>query len=134
LSIHPVAESSVFRLACRLPLLPRSRNRENSPLAMKAAKQENRNSFTVPNSKLSVKESMDICIYIYIYEVAKREEYFLIILRKECRLSPLLRRKTSGKKKTDSQRERKNTHTQSLHILSAKVADIIMSRRKKFFS
>ncbi len=51
----------IIAISTQTPL-PRSRNRENSPLAMKAAKQENRNSFTVPNSKLSVKESMDICI------------------------------------------------------------------------
>jgi len=75
-------------------------------------------------------------------KVAKREEYFLIIiLNNECRLSPLLRRKTPEKKtKTDSQRrEEKHTHTHThtqslLHILSANVADIIMSRRKKIFS
>jgi hypothetical protein len=68
-----------------------------------------------------------------IYKVAKHEEYFLIILNNECRLFPLLRRKTPEKTKTDSQR-REEKHTQSLHILSANVADIIMSRRKKIFS
>jgi hypothetical protein len=94
---------------------------------MKAAKQENRNSFTVPNSKLSVKESMDISVYIYIYiythidKVAKREEYFLIILNNECRLSPLLRRKTPEQNNNRQPKKRGKTHTQSLHILSANV-------------
>jgi len=101
----------IIAISTQTPL-PRSRNRENSPLAMKAAKQENRNSFTVPNSKLSVKESINGYLYIN-RKVAKREEYFLIIiLNNECRLSPLLRRKTPEKNKNrQPKEERKNTHT-----------------------
>jgi hypothetical protein len=79
---------------------------------MKAAKQENRNSFTVPNSKLSVKESMDI-------KVAKREEYFLIILNNECRLSPLLRRKTSEKNKNRQPKKRGKTHTHTHTVFTS---------------
>jgi hypothetical protein len=112
---------------------------------MKAAKQENRNSFTVPNSKLSVKESMDISVYIYIYiythidKVAKREEYFLIILNNECRLSPLLRRKTpeQNNNRQPKKRGKTHTHTHTHTVFTSSqltFADIIMSRTKRIFS